>query len=86
MAPLTIPQRPQGGLRAPFLDYPPGERGGSAERLRRRRELYMFRFIARQGASLLPDFDESWFLGSAVSAKKGKGSWFLSCGDCLHLF
>ena len=24
MAPLTIPQRPQGGLRAPFLDYPPG--------------------------------------------------------------
>ena len=23
MAPLTIPQRPQGGLRAPFLIYPP---------------------------------------------------------------
>ena len=27
MAPLTIPQRPQGGLRAPFLDYPPGSVG-----------------------------------------------------------
>ena len=27
MAPLTIPQRPQGGLRAPLLDYPPGSVG-----------------------------------------------------------
>ena len=69
MAPLTIPQRPQGGLRAPFLDYPPGERGGSAVRVRRRWELDLFRCTAGQGASLLPDFDESWFLVTAVPAK-----------------
>ena len=53
MAPLTIPQRPQGG-HGPLFGLSPGERGGSAERLRRRRELELFRATAGQGASLLP--------------------------------
>ena len=85
MAPLTIPQRPQGGLRAPFLDYPPGECGGSAVRLRRRRELDLFRVTAGQGASLLPVVVGSWFLGSAVPANTLQSSWFLKQWGLLAL-
>ena len=68
MAPLTIPQRPQGG-RGPLFELSPGECGGSAERLRRRWEVEMLRGAAGQGAAMLPDFDESWFLVTAVPAK-----------------
>ena len=76
MAPLTIPQRPQGG-RGPLFGLSPGLKlasafgktlDGTAERLRRRRELDLFRFTAGQSAALLPDFDESWSLGGAVPA------------------
>ena len=45
-----------------------------------------FVLAAGQSAALLPDFDESWFLGSAVPAKTWRGSWFLSWGHCLHCF
>ena len=69
MAPLTNPQRPQGGLRAPFLDYPRGSVGAvhsrapearstvggcTAVRLRRRRELELYVIAAGQSAALLP--------------------------------
>ena len=45
----------------------------------------MFRDTAGQGAALLPDFDESWFLGSAVPAKTWRGSWFLRQWGLLAL-
>ena len=69
MGPLDDPPTAnKGGCGPLFWINPPGERDGTAVRVRRRRELELFRDTAGQGASLLPDFDESWFLGSAVPA------------------
>ena len=56
MGPLDDPPTAnKGGVRAPFFGLiPRGSVGGSAVRVRRRRELDLFRFTAGQGASLLP--------------------------------
>ena len=56
MGPLNDPPTAKkGGVRAPFFGLiPRGERGGSAVRVRRRRELELFHFTAGQGAALLP--------------------------------
>ena len=83
MAPLTIPQRPQGGLRAPFLDYPPGcvsafESAGGAiytGRLHCRaiapeaRAVDVSCLLRGKALRCCPCLLEGWFLGSAVSAK-----------------
>ena len=79
MGPLDDPPTAnKGGCGPLFWINPPGERDGTAVRVRRRRELELFRDTAGQGASLLPVVVGSWFLGSAVPAKTWRDSWLLS--------
>ena len=55
MGPLDDPPTAnKGGCGPLFWINPPGERGGSAVRLRRRWGLDLFRFTAGQSAALLP--------------------------------
>ena len=78
MGPLDDPPTAnKGGCGPLFWINPPGLKlagasgktlDGTAERLRRRRELDLFRDTAGQSASLLPGVVGSWFLGSAVPA------------------
>ena len=54
MAPLTIPQRPQGGLRAPFLDYPRGSVRALPSDCAGGASWICFVLRRGQGAALLP--------------------------------
>ena len=80
MGPLDDPPTAnKGGVRAPFFGLiPRGSVGAVPSECAGGASWICFVIAAGQGAALLPDFDESWFLGGVVSAKTGKSSWFLS--------
>ena len=72
MAPLTIPQRPQGGLRAPFLDYPRGSVGAVPGDCAGGASWICFVIAAGQGAALLPVLGWKLVLRWGSSGENGK--------------
>ena len=71
MGPLDDPPTAnKGGVRAPFFGlFPRGSVTALPCDCAEGASWICFVLRRGQSAALLPDFDESWFLGSAVSAK-----------------
>ena len=76
MGPLDDPPTAnKGGVRAPlFWINSPGERDGTAVRLRRGVGRICERLLRCKALRCCPCLLEGWSLGSAVSAKTGKSS------------
>ena len=86
MGPLDDPPTAnKGGCGPLFWINPPGERGGSAGRMRRYVGRICERLLRGKALRCCPCLLEGWFLGGAVPANTWRGSWFLRQWGLLAL-